>query len=67
MSPSDYATASDLNLGVVSYHCGGLRNAGILSVKELVQKRGAMENRYELGSKGALALAVIDLLDSRGR
>lgn len=59
-SPSELASAWNLRLGVLAYHCRKLETLGLVAVVRRVQRRGAVEHRYALTAEapGAELLTV---------
>jgi DNA-binding transcriptional ArsR family regulator len=48
-----------LSLGTVAYHVRELASAGLLELRETIQRRGAIEHRYGITSQGKAAAAAL--------
>ena len=55
------------SLPLISYHARILREAGMLTTVELVQRRGAVQHRYEPTKRGKRLMLMLASLDEPER
>jgi DNA-binding transcriptional ArsR family regulator len=54
-----------ISLALLSYHFRRLARAGLIELAATTQRRGAIEHRYALTSRGRILLGVLETLDWR--
>jgi DNA-binding transcriptional ArsR family regulator len=59
-SPSDGAAVTSASIGVLAYHMGELKAAGLIRVASARRVRGAIQHFYELTDDGRAVLMALD-------